>query len=244
MALVENFTPFFTDFASIATIGAASVSGLFDKGYAEAFDIAGNKPSLLCKVADLPALTLGTSTAVIAGVTYTIVENQPDGHGLTTLMLEAVEMANHVRQQIREAVATTLTGLATTGARVYQSRLRPLADAELPALRIYTDSEQINNAVTIGFPNRQERTLTVRIEAVVKTASNFDDTLDTIIKEVETALNASTSTYTAGGLARGGITLDRIEIDHDAETDKPAGIARMSFDALYFTASNAPDVAT
>lgn len=152
-------------------------------------------------------------------------------------------MANHVRQQIREAVATTLTGLSTTSTRVFQSRLRPLVDADLPALRIYTDSEQVNNAVTIGFPNRQERRLTVRVEAVVKSTSNFDDTLDTIAKECETALNASTSAYTAGGLAKGGITLDRIEIEHDAETDKPVGIARMDFEALYFTLSNAPDVA-
>jgi hypothetical protein len=153
-------------------------------------------------------------------------------------------MANHVRQQIREAVATTLTGLATTGSRVYQSRIRPLADAELPALRVFTSQESVNNAVTIGFPNRQERTLTVRVEAVVKAVSAYDDTLDTIIKECEAALNASTSAYTAGGLARGGITLDAIEIDLDADTDKPVGIARMDFQALYFTQSNAPDVAT
>lgn len=153
-------------------------------------------------------------------------------------------MANHVRQQIREAVATTLTGLATTGARVYQSRLRPLADADLPALRIYTDSEQIDSGVSVGFPNRQNRTLTLRVEAVVKSAANFDDTLDTIIKEVEAAINASTTAYTASNLARGGITLARIEIDHDTESDKPAGIARMNFEALYFTLSNAPDVAT
>lgn len=153
-------------------------------------------------------------------------------------------MANHVRQQIREAVATTLTGLTTTSTRVFQSRLRPLVDADLPALRIYTDAEEVNNEVSIGFPNRQERTLTVRVEAVVKVADNFDDALDTIIKECEAALNASTSAYTAGGLARGGITLDRIEIDHDAETDKPVGIARMDFQAVYYTQSNAPDVAT
>lgn len=153
-------------------------------------------------------------------------------------------MANHVRQQIREAVAATLTGLATTGSHVYQSRIRPLADTELPALRVFTSQEAVNNAVTVGFPNRQERTLTVRVEAVVKAVAAYDDTLDTIIKECEAALNASASAYTAGGLARGGITLDQIEIDLDADTDKPVGIARMDFQALYFTQSNAPDVAT
>ena len=87
--MVENLSSFFTDFASIATIGANSVSGLFDHGYAEAFGLgAGAKPSLLCKTADLPALTLGTTTAVIDTITYTIVESQPDGFGLATLILE------------------------------------------------------------------------------------------------------------------------------------------------------------
>lgn len=78
------------DFATAATIGASTVNGIFDKAYAESFGIAaGSRPMLLCKVADLPAITLGTTTAVIGGVTYTVAENQPDGFGLTTLVLEA-----------------------------------------------------------------------------------------------------------------------------------------------------------
>lgn len=92
MALVEDFTTFFhaDDFAVIAAIGASNVSGIFDKGYAESFDIAGSKPTFICKVADLPAITLGTTTGVISGATYLIAETQPDGYGLTTLMLETV----------------------------------------------------------------------------------------------------------------------------------------------------------
>jgi hypothetical protein len=48
-------------------------------------------------------------------------------------------MANHLRQQIRAAMAAQLTGLATTGNNVYVSRTRALPQgASLPALRIYT----------------------------------------------------------------------------------------------------------
>lgn len=53
-------------------------------------------------------------------------------------------MANHVRQQIREAVATTLTGLSTTSTRVFQSRLRPLVDADLPAHRGWISGNRSN----------------------------------------------------------------------------------------------------
>ena len=50
-------------------------------------------------------------------------------------------MANHVRQQVREAVSTLLTGLTTTESRVYQSRITPLQANELPALLVATNGE-------------------------------------------------------------------------------------------------------
>ena len=91
MQLVEDFTPFLTDFATDATIAASSVKGLFDNGYAEALaPAAGSAPTFLCKVPDLPSITLGTTTISIDGDSYTIVENKPDGFGLTTLVLESL----------------------------------------------------------------------------------------------------------------------------------------------------------
>ena len=50
-------------------------------------------------------------------------------------------MANHIRQQIRERVGTTLTGLSTTGSNVFQSRVFNLEESNLPAIIIYTKSE-------------------------------------------------------------------------------------------------------
>ena len=91
MAFAEDLDAFLDtgDFAEAATIGAATVNGILFDGYGQALEYAsGSKPSFLCKVADLPTITLGTTTAVIGGTTYTIVENQPDGHGLTTLIME------------------------------------------------------------------------------------------------------------------------------------------------------------
>lgn len=90
MPLVETLSSFFTDFAVTATVGASTVTGLFDNGYGEALDYAaGSKPSFMCVEDDLPAMTLGTTTATIGGTTYTIVETKPDGFGLATLVLEA-----------------------------------------------------------------------------------------------------------------------------------------------------------
>ena len=47
-------------------------------------------------------------------------------------------MANHKRQQIREAVGTRITSLTTTGSNVFQSRVYPLETGNLPALIVYT----------------------------------------------------------------------------------------------------------
>ena len=53
-------------------------------------------------------------------------------------------MADHVRKQIRDRLVTLLTGLATTGSRVYKSRVYNLAPTyELPCLLIYTLEEDV-----------------------------------------------------------------------------------------------------
>ena len=51
----------------------------------------------------------------------------------------------HVRTSIRSAIVSRLTGLTTSGARVYPSRIHPLADANLPCLRVYLDEEEIDS---------------------------------------------------------------------------------------------------
>lgn len=146
-------------------------------------------------------------------------------------------MPNHVRQQIRESVGALLTGLTTTGARVYQSRARPLQETELPALRIYTDGDDAET-LSLSRPAVQDRTLKIRIEAVARAADNLDDTLDTICKEVETVMgNNATLSGTAKDCFYTGT-----EIDMQANGDRVAGVARMSFVASIQTMSNSPDI--
>ena len=88
-------------------------------------------------------------------------------------------MANHIRQQIRERVATTLAGLSTTGSNVFQSRVFNLEESKLPAIIIYTKSEA-GELLEMGSTRTLQRTLSLVVEAYVKAISNFDDTIDTI----------------------------------------------------------------
>lgn len=103
----------------------------------------------------------------------------------------------HVRRQIRERVGTTLTGLATTAARVYQTRTVSLPDSLLPALCIYTLSEA--SASEHGdTPRSQMRELRLAIEGYARATADLDDTLDQIAVEVEEAMAAD---RTLNGLA-------------------------------------------
>ncbi len=139
----------------------------------------------------------------------------------------------HARQQIREAVASALTGLATTGTRVYQSRTRPQAEGTLPCLLVTTDNERVETSEMA----RQDRLLTVTVRGLAKAGATLDDTLDTIAAEVETALQAAGS---LSGKVPAGLLLQEIDVDFDDALDKPAGVVVLQYQAGYFTVAGAP----
>lgn len=145
-------------------------------------------------------------------------------------------MANHLRRQLREAIATAVTGLVTTGARVYQSRVYPLQDAELPALRVYTRSEAATTE-TLTIPALMSRVVEVVIEAAAKANADLDDTLDQMAKEVETALGA--------GLTISGkflpISYNGCDIEMSGDGEKPTGTISMRFSARLLYRANTPD---
>lgn len=150
-------------------------------------------------------------------------------------------MANHVRTQVRDAVVTALAGLTTTGSRVYAGRVRQLTDANLPGLSVYTTSEEIDHGDDTGVIGTRKltRRITLTIEATVKAVGDVDSTLDTIAKEVETALSA---VPTLGGLAK-DMWLQSQEKELDGASESKIGSLVMEYLIIVRTAENAPDVA-
>ena len=147
-------------------------------------------------------------------------------------------MADHVRMQIRNQAVAQLTGLTTTAARVFDSRVYPLEDANLPALLIYTKSET-SEPIEIGTNRTSERLLSLNIEAYVKSTTNFEDTLDTICKEVEQAIAADP---TLSGKAK-DCYLESTEIEFNAEGEKPLAFCSLTFLTSYYVQEQSPDVA-
>ena len=146
----------------------------------------------------------------------------------------------HVRRQVREAFATQVTGLATTGARVYVNNVDPLSTGELPALLIRVDNESIERQ-SIGAPNVYvRRILTLMVTACARASSAVWDTLDAICAEVEVAALGTVAAMTLGGLAV-DTTLVATEIRINGEGDRLVGTADMQFQILINAREGIPD---
>lgn len=134
----------------------------------------------------------------------------------------------HRRQTIRAAFAAAVTGLAATASRVYTSRLYPLADDELPALRVYTPSDSVD-AETIGVSVVPAlRRVRIVCEAVAKQNAAADDAVDAICEQVEAAL---TLAPTLSGVV---MKLAYIGFDQDlsVDGDRQVVVGRMVFEAI------------
>jgi len=133
----------------------------------------------------------------------------------------------HLRQQIRDRITTTLTGLATTGSNVYQTHVYPLAESKLPGIAIYTNSHDIE-PLTIDPPRTLRNMLDVVIEIYAK-GSSSDDTLDTICEEVELALY---NDLELNGLAQDSYQVS-MEVSQSGDGDQPVTLGRMVYRVTY-----------
>jgi len=141
----------------------------------------------------------------------------------------------HVRKQIRDAAATLVTGLTTTGSNVFKAQIYNLQESQLPALKVYTPVEAIElEAGTLDAP---DRALSLIIEGVAQATSGLEDTLDLIATEVEVALGAD---VTVGGLSR-ALDLSETVKQISAEGDPPIGSVLLTYNVKYRTPFGDPE---
>src|SRR3990172_190104 len=134
-------------------------------------------------------------------------------------------MADHRREQIIDAVKTTLTGLITTGSNVFRGRVQELPDASLPALCIYQGEDR-----EIGqyAQAKIDRELDITVEVLVKTSTTqVDELLNLIAKEVCVALQAD---YTQGlNFVINSIEGDTGKPELSGEGEKPSAAMAMQW---------------
>lgn len=145
---------------------------------------------------------------------------------------------SHIRQQIREAVATAVTGLAS-GATVYESRVYDLPKATTLALIVDCGDEEIEYT-TMTSPRTVQAELEVKIQALVINATSPEDSRDTLLKEVQVAL---ASNDLSGVLKGVGLTLEGVETAYEDEAETRVMMSEMTWLAVYHFAENDPETA-
>lgn len=94
MAFAEDLSVFFsaTEFAATAaTLNGVAVKGIFDAAYdaagAGAYGMASTQPTLTLATASVPVNPVGLAVVVNA-VNYLVAAHEPDGTGVSRLLLE------------------------------------------------------------------------------------------------------------------------------------------------------------
>lgn len=137
---------------------------------------------------------------------------------------------SHVRTQIRDRIATLVTGLPVTGSSVYKMRKYALDDAKLPAICVYTTDES-SSLITVGSRTLR-RVINAMVEVFVKGSSTtVSDTIDGICVSVEEAIAAD---FALNGLVKSCI-LTATETDVNIEGEKGIGTARLVYAIEYVT---------
>ena len=80
---------FLEDWEKATLADGTVISAIFDNEYDEALEVTGTVPRLTGRTSDLSDVVVG-STITIDLVDYTVRVLQPDGAGMTTLVLELV----------------------------------------------------------------------------------------------------------------------------------------------------------
>lgn len=141
----------------------------------------------------------------------------------------------HKAEQILDAVATAVTGLATTAARVKRGRAWPLADAGAAlSVQMGEDSAEYEQNVS-----RINRGLSVYIIAHVKESDDLETSLNSIKTEVYAALSADPQ---LGGLAIDTRIVEDRAPELEAEQDQPVARMVMHWLVLYSHSSTSTEV--
>ena len=139
---------------------------------------------------------------------------------------------SHKRQIIRDAIINQLKDKTDAGGNVYGNRAKPLFDQFLPAILVYSKQENIlEDQYNIDGYASLKRDLEIAIEAVILGGDNFDQKLDNIASQIESALDGFEIETRKADL----IKLKPTEIDYSIEGSKIYGAVRLTYSVIYRT---------
>ena len=145
---------------------------------------------------------------------------------------------SHKRQIIRDAIINQLKDKTDAGSNVYGNRAKPLFDQSIPAILVYSKQENIlEDQYNIDGYAPLKRDLEIAIEAVIIASDEFDQKLDDIASQIESALDGFEIETRKADL----IKLKSTEIDYSIEGSKIYGAVRLTYSVIYRTEVKQPD---
>lgn len=142
----------------------------------------------------------------------------------------------HIRKEIRDSTTAALKAAMTE--TVVSSRTYPLAPEELPAVLVFTNSEELT-VKTQARPRVQERACELVIECYARETVAIEDEFDRMAEKVEEVVFADAALR---ALTK-SLSLTHIESDVSEKGDQTIGVIRLVFTATYYTREGAPSVA-
>jgi hypothetical protein len=71
MDLAADIPTLMADFGQVVTWGEASFTAVLSDGYAEAYNVSGRYPSLMCRATDVAGITPG-AVVIVGGTSYQV----------------------------------------------------------------------------------------------------------------------------------------------------------------------------
>ena len=139
---------------------------------------------------------------------------------------------SHKRQIIRDAIINQLKDKTDAGSNIYSNRAKPLFDQFLPAILVYSKQENtLEDQYNVDGYAPLKRELEIAIEAVIIASDEFDQKLDDIASQIESALDGFEIETRKADL----IKLKSTEIDYSIEGSKIYGAVRLTYSVIYRT---------
>ncbi len=133
--------------------------------------------------------------------------------------------------QVIDALVTRLEGVTATGGRVYPSRTWPLADADLPAWRVFVVDEPTEQVGLDG--DLHQHTPTIACRAYAAATADLDDALHALAAAGSAALFAATRPY--------GLRLTSIDRAMATEGEARLGTVTLVVQAEFYANASAPE---
>lgn len=141
----------------------------------------------------------------------------------------------HPRKLVRDAVVALLTNATSAGSRVFPTRIEPIRKAQLPAIAVYTLSEE-SAPETDSAPRELARIVRVEIAGFVAhtNAIPVDDAMDALAEQIESAMDADR--YLDGAAYDSVLEGTELQVrEDDARSDPLLGIITLTYAVEYRT---------